>query len=144
MTFEEFLDQNGYLVYKNVGTSMLPLIKQGRDSFTLKKKTNERCKRWDVILYSTVPGRYVLHRIVEVRDHDYVVFGDHCMGLEYGITDEHILAVMTAFSRKGKHYTIEHRMYRLYVFFCCKPYKFKIFYRRMLSKMKRLARKLKG
>ena len=30
-TFEELLTQDGYLVYTNVGSSMLPLLRQRRD-----------------------------------------------------------------------------------------------------------------
>lgn len=30
-TFEEEIANNGFLLYRNVGDSMLPLIRQGRD-----------------------------------------------------------------------------------------------------------------
>lgn len=90
-TYEEYLAQNGELTYTNVGVSMLPMIKQGRDLFTLTKKTEARCQKYDVVLYRRPPNHYVLHRIVEVRERDYVILGDNCMNKEYGITDEDIL-----------------------------------------------------
>ena len=50
-TYEEFLEQNDSMTYGNVGVSMMPLLKQGRDLFTVKKKGGERCKKYDVVLY---------------------------------------------------------------------------------------------
>ena len=113
MTYEEYLEQNGTLTYRNVGTSMLPLLKQGRDLFTVTKKTQERCKKLDVVLYRR-GGKYVLHRIVEVRKEDYVILGDNCIQKEYGIRDEDILGVMTEYVRKGKRQSCKSFPYRAY------------------------------
>lgn len=114
MTYEEYLKAHGELTYTNVGVSMLPLIKQGRDMFTLTKKTEERCKKYDVVLYRRPPKSYVLHRVVMVRKDDYVILGDNCLNKEYGIRDEDILGVMTCFVRKGKDYSVNHKGYMLY------------------------------
>ena len=95
MTYEEYLDENGELTYTNVGTSMMPLLKQHRDLFTVTKRGSGRLKKGDVVLYRRPPNRYVLHRIIEVRPKDYVILGDNCVKKEYGIKDEDILAVMT-------------------------------------------------
>ena len=35
--YEEYLRKYHTLTYKNVGVSMLPLLKQGRDSFTVRE-----------------------------------------------------------------------------------------------------------
>ena len=37
-SYEEYLRKYHTLTYKNVGVSMLPLLKQGRDSFTVRMK----------------------------------------------------------------------------------------------------------
>ena len=81
---------------------MLPLLRRGKDAFTVVKKGPERCKKGDVVLYKRPPKSYVLHRIVEVRKDDYVILGDNCMRKEYGIKDEDILGIMTEYSRAGK------------------------------------------
>ena len=36
MTFEEVLEREGRLVYTNVGISMLPLLRQGKDLFVVE------------------------------------------------------------------------------------------------------------
>ena len=102
MTYEEYFKRHTELIYRNVGVSMLPMLKQGRDLFILKKKTDQRCKKYDVVLYYRKPGQYVLHRIVEVHEKEYVILGDNCEHKEYGIKEEDILAVMDSFVRKGK------------------------------------------
>ena len=112
---EEYLKEHGTLTYRNVGTSMMPLLKQGRDVFTLSKKTSERCKKNDVALYKRSDHVYVLHRIVDVREDDYVFLGDNCVSREYGIRDEDIIGVVTTFVHKGKQVSVDDPGYRLYV-----------------------------
>lgn len=114
-SLEEVLERDGRLTYTNVGVSMLPLLRQGRDVFTIERKTDARCKKYDVALYRREPHVYVLHRIVEVREHDYVFLGDNCINREYGITDGDILGVMTSFSHKGRTYGVDDIRYRMYV-----------------------------
>ena len=114
VTFEEYLEKHGHLVYTNVGTSMLPLLKQGRDLFIITAKDGQRFDAGDVVLYRRPPNQYVLHRVVQVRPEDYVILGDNCVNREYGIRDRDILGVMTAFIRKGKEHRVTDRGYRLY------------------------------
>ena len=114
ISYEAFLEQNGELTYSNVGVSMLPLLRQGKDLFTVVKKPPERCKAGDVVLYRRPPDQYVLHRIVAVRERDYVLLGDNCVSREYGIRDEDILGVMTGFVRNGKAHTVREPLYRAY------------------------------
>ena len=90
MTYEEYLEKNNTLTYTNVGVSMMPLLRQGRDLFTVTKKTGRRCKAGDVVLYRRPPNKYVLHRIIAVRPNDYVILGDNCIGREYGIKDKSV------------------------------------------------------
>ena len=59
-TFEKVLEKEGFLVYTSKGTSMHPLIKEGRDVLLIKKK-HEKLKRNDVVLYKGVSD--ILHFI---------------------------------------------------------------------------------
>ena len=116
ISYEEYLNRYGSLTYTNVGVSMLPLLRQGKDLFTVRKKTGKRCRVGDVVLYRRPPDQYVLHRIVEVRPSDYVILGDNCITREYGIRDEDILGVMTGFVRGKKEHSVNEKGYRLYSF----------------------------
>ena len=113
VSYEEYLEQNGSMTYTNAGRSMLPLLRQGRDLFTLKKKGPGRCRVGDVVLYRA-GEKYVLHRVVEVHENDYVILGDNCVCRETGISDEDIIGVMTGYVRKGKEHSVTDAGYRLY------------------------------
>lgn len=120
-TFEEEINKNGYLVYTNVGDSMMPLLRQNRDLLIISKKKG-RCKKYDVPLYKRDSGQYVLHRILKVREKDYVICGDNRWRREYGITDEQIIGVLTAVVRDGKTVPVTDRKYQRYVHLWCDFY----------------------
>lgn len=137
-TYEEYLEKYGELTYTNVGVSMLPMLRQGRDVFTVKKKTEERCRKYDVVLYRRPPNHYVLHRIVKVRENDYVICGDNCMNLEYGIKDEDIIGVLEEFVRKGHKISVDNFLYRSYSVIWCAIFPIRRIFMKIKAKFKGL------
>ncbi|MEE3450064.1 MAG: S24/S26 family peptidase [Acutalibacteraceae bacterium] len=121
-TYEEVLQKDGKLIYRNKGTSMLPLIRENRDLIIIEKKDVDRCKKYDIVLYKRKSGEYVLHRILKVRKEDYIIAGDHCTYKEYGITDNQILGVLTAVVRDGKTIKTTNKKYLLYTHLWCDFY----------------------
>lgn len=117
-TFEEEIRRKCKLYYTNVGDSMMPLIRQGRDILIISA-VNGRLKKYDVPLYKRDSGQYVLHRILKVRADDYVICGDNRWQREYGITDRHIIGVLTGIVRDGKEISVTDKKYRLYVHLRC-------------------------
>lgn len=125
-TFEKLLEQNGYIVYTNVGNSMMPFLRQRRDIIEIHKKGPDRCKKYDVVLYKR-GERYILHRILEVLpDGKYVIAGDNNTFLEKDITDEHILGVMTRVIRDGKSIYMNNPSYKTYVHIWCDAYQIRM------------------
>ena len=118
-TFEDELIRKGRLVYTNVGDSMMPLIRQGKDLLVISPKPEGRLKKYDVPLYKRDSGQYVLHRILKVRKNDYVICGDNRWQREYGITDRHIIGVLTSIVRDGREIKITEWKYRVYVHLWC-------------------------
>lgn len=118
-TYEDILNSKGRLIYTNVGTSMLPLLRQKRDLMIIDRKSVGRCKKYDAVLYKRTNGQYVLHRILKVRKNDYIICGDNCYHKEYGITDNQILGVLTAVVRDGKTVYTNNPGYLLYVHLWC-------------------------
>ncbi len=117
-TFEEQLDKNGYLVYTNKGVSMMPLLRQGRDVMVIRKRGAERLKKYDAVLFKRDNGAYVLHRILKVREHDYLIVGDNCRQKEY-VDDGHILGILTEIQRDGKTIRVTDPGYLAYVHLWC-------------------------
>lgn len=113
VSFEEYFQTHSSLTYKNKGISMLPLLREGRDLFTVSKKGSARCRVGDVVLFRR-NGRYILHRVVKVRADSYDCLGDNSVNREFGVKDADILGVMESFTRNGKQYPVTSPAYRLY------------------------------
>lgn len=127
MSFEQIIEQQGKLVFTNTGISMMPLLRQHRDLLIIAPKPEGRLRMWDVPLYRRDSGQYVMHRVLWVRKHDYVMCGDNQWSPEFGITDHHVIGVLEAVNRDGRllyvRSTPEHPhvplKYRVYVFLWC-------------------------
>lgn len=115
-TYEQELEKNGTLIYTTVGMSMRPFLRSGQDLMVIEARKGERFRARDVILYRRDSGKYVLHRIMAVRKHDYILCGDNCWDLEPGIRDDQVLGVLTAVIREGKRLNVSNFGYRAKVF----------------------------
>ena len=102
----EVLDSGGEFEFRPRGTSMLPLIKEGRDSVTIVKPCG-RLKRGDVALYKRSNGKFVLHRVIKVLPEEYFMCGDNQAIPERGITDGQIIAVASKFRIDGILYAAD-------------------------------------
>ena len=142
LSLKEYLERSGSLTYTNVGVSMMPLLRQGKDLFTVQKKGSERCKRGDVVLYTRASDPYVLHRVIEVRPDDYVILGDNCVAKEYGIRDEQILGVMTSFVRNGRTHSVTEKRYRLYTAYILRLLPVRVFCKKTKARLIRGIKKL--
>lgn len=100
------------------GTSMLPLIRGGRDTVVLKECSG-RLQKYDIPLYIRSDGSFVLHRVVGVRDGAYIMCGDNQVDKEYGVLPEQVKALMYAVVRDGKYYELSGVRYRLYCLAVC-------------------------
>ena len=119
---KEILDTTGVFVSTTSGVSMVPMLRNRRDTIIVKPAT-ERLKKYDVALYRRGDS-YVLHRVIKVLPDSYIIRGDNCIAKEYGITDEDVLGVLVEFYRKDKHISVNKRSYRLYSAFICAVHPF--------------------
>lgn len=125
MAFEEVLEKDGVLVYTNVGYSMMPLLRQRKDIIEIRRKTPDRCRKYDIVLYKR-NGKYILHRILKVLPDGYLIAGDHNTFVEKDVTDDMILGIMTRVIRNGKSITPENKWYKLYVHIWCDAYQIRM------------------
>ena len=94
------------------GVSMLPMLRQGKDTVVLSPAPEQLC-RYDLPLFRMDNGKYVLHRVIRAGK-TYTCRGDNLYSAEYNIRPDQILAVVTGFSRNGKMYSTRSLVYRLY------------------------------
>ncbi|MBO4979368.1 MAG: S24/S26 family peptidase [Clostridia bacterium] len=131
---EEYLKENGIYVGLTRGISMRPMLREGRDTILISPVSG-RLKKYDVPLYRRGED-YVLHRVVKVREQDYVICGDNCLRREYGITDEQLVGVLSGFRRGDRYVEIDSMCYRLYarVWVAIYPMRFVFMYLKMIAK----------
>ena len=122
MKIEDVLASEGKYVGPTVGISMLPMLKQRRDTIVVLPKT-ERLKPLDVALYRRGKA-YVLHRVLYPTDTGYIIRGDNCYSDE-NIPEQDVIGVLSEFFRKDKHYYCTDEKYLRYAKRRIKTYKFR-------------------
>lgn len=107
-----------YLPFR--GISMLPMLRQGKDQVELSPLP-EKLKKYDLPIYQYPSGKYVMHRVVKVRQDGYVCLGDNTYSYEY-IKPDQMIAVVSAFRRGDKRICVDAPGYRLYCRVWCALY----------------------
>lgn len=109
------LNELGFAVVPIEGTSMLPLLKEGKALVEVAVKDLKQLKKGDVVLYRKKEGTLVLHRIIKAEDGEvFTVLGDHQVTNAEQVHKEQILAVAEGFIINGRHIDEKTRWYRVY------------------------------
>lgn len=129
-SFEKELNESGKIIYTNVGVSMMPLLREGRDVMIIER-LDEKPKRLSAVLFVrkgvSGRGRYVVHRVVKIKKNDeYFIAGDNDAFGET-VRGEDILGVLTGVIRNGKPLNFKSFRYKCYIHLWCAPYRFRFF-----------------
>lgn len=108
------LEKNIDVTITATGDSMYPLWKHKRDRVVLTNCNKFNLKRGDIPLYKRSSGQYVMHRIIRVNNDSYDMCGDAQWHIEYNLPKENIIAVVKSFTRKGKEYSCNNFLFRVY------------------------------
>lgn len=111
---EDALKQNKTFTLPVTGTSMLPLLVQGRDTVELSR-IDSPLKIGDLPLYRRKDGAFVLHRIVGIENGKYTMCGDNQFILEKGIEQSQLIGIVTSITRDGKKFSVNQKKYCKYV-----------------------------
>lgn len=105
------------------GISMRPMLREARDTVTIAP-INRPLKKYDITLFVRDDGSYVLHRIVGTGE-TYTCIGDNQFVSER-VKPQQMIAVVCAFSRDDKEYSVLSPIYRVY----CRIWHYSRFFRR--------------
>ena len=144
---EEILAGGGEFRMYPKGTSMLPLIVQGRDSVVLKRNFEGAANKHDIAFYRRGNGQFVLHRVMKILDDGtYVMCGDNQTALEYGIKKGQIIGYVCKLYKGEDERSLTSLRYKLYLFmWCIMPYRRLVFFiKGKYSGLKRRVKKLFG
>ena len=144
-TIEELLKSNNVFVGTFAGTSMLPMLRERRDTIVVQPKT-ERLNTLDVALYK-VGEKYILHRVIKVLQNGYLIRGDNCYFNEF-VKEEAVIGVLTEFYREEERVFVNDKKYLKYAKNRVKNYRLRRFFyaitkfpRRVFSWIKRKCKK---
>lgn len=97
---ERILDEGSHVTLRVRGNSMRPLLRDGRDSVTIRRHREEEIRRGAVMFFRH-RGAHVMHRIKSVAGDEIVFAGDGNYRREEHARREDIIAVVTAVTRPG-------------------------------------------
>ncbi len=137
---EKELEQNGVYASNTLGTSMEPLFKTHRDMVIIKSPAAE-LKKYDVALYKDKYGRYVLHRVIRVKEEVYIIRGDNTFVNET-VPKTAVLGVLTAYRNKNKRHTVEDASFKIYSRFWHFIYPLRLAKHKLRAILSRMYRKL--
>lgn len=109
----DLLERDGRYISVPQGISMLPMIRGGQDAVVIEKH-KKTPKRYDLVIYVRGREQGVIHRVIHVKEDQYIICGDNCWQLEY-VKPEQIKGIVTEYCRKGKWHNVDYLPYRLYV-----------------------------
>ena len=133
--FRERLAAGQQVRFSPMGTSMLPMLREGRDSVVLSPPP-KKLRPFDLALYRRDSGAYVLHRITAVGQ-TYTCMGDNQFVSEHGLRHDQIIARVTGFRRNGREHSGTEPCYRLYCFLWHYSRPLRRFWRRGLGWLRR-------
>ena len=141
-TIEQNLAENGLHVSTTSGYSMYPMLRDRRDRVIIKPVRDNVLRKYDLPLYKTPNGKYILHRIVRVKDDHYIIRGDNTYTLEK-VPFDWVIGYVTEFYRKDKHILTTSRLYRAYAAVWNFIYPIRFAYRKLRSFAGRIWRNMK-
>ncbi|MBE6648284.1 MAG: hypothetical protein E7614_02045 [Ruminococcaceae bacterium] len=111
MKIEEALSEQGKCVFPVKGTSMLPLLRQERDTVVVVPLC-EMAEKYDVVLFR-MKENYILHRVIKIKKDRYIICGDNCISKEV-VPFGSVIGVAVGFNINGNYVSVDDEEYVKY------------------------------
>lgn len=96
------------------GISMLPLLRQGRDSVSLRR-VDGPIRKGDILFYQRPDGSFVLHRVRAMTPEGLTMMGDNQTLAERGVSPDWVIGRVTRIFRDDKEVICDGQRYRWYL-----------------------------
>ena len=110
----EVLSSGGEFRLYPRGISMLPLLRQGRDSVALRR-VDSPIQKNDILFCRRPDGTYVLHRVRAVTPKGLTLMGDNQTVPERGVSPDWVIGRVTRIFRDDREVICDGRRYRRYL-----------------------------
>ena len=98
------------------GNSMNPFLVSMRDQMTLGPWKDEDIRKGCVALVKDNRNNYLIHRIIARNEKTVILLGDGNIGFTETATMENIIGIMYSITRKGRTWTSDSFVWKLYSF----------------------------
>ncbi|MBQ3053812.1 MAG: S24/S26 family peptidase [Clostridia bacterium] len=138
-SIKQELKEGKTVIYYTMGISMEPLLKARRTHVVLTPVSKPQ--KYDILLYERQDGKYVLHRLLNIKNDFFYIRGDNTFYLEK-IHPSQIIGKVSRVYRNGRYIDVEKSfIYKVYVLVNIWSYPLR-FFRYKLKKLR--ARKQRG
>ena len=96
------------------GTSMLPLLRQGRDSVALRR-VDTPIRKNEILFYQRPDGSFVLHRVRSAMPDELTMWGDNQSIPERGVSPDWVIGRVTRIFRDDVEVICDSLRYRRYL-----------------------------
>jgi len=138
----EILQNDGQVIITVTGVSMFPMLRHHRDKVSLVGSREGYLKKYDIVLFVRPGGKYILHRIVAVKETGYVMIGDNQYVKEYPVLPSQVVGVVKGFWRNKKYISCDNFIYYLYCRFWVQSYPLRLLYSKCRQGYLKLLKKI--
>lgn len=110
----EQLNKDGFVVSGFKGSSMYPFLKQNKNKILIERTNKNNINKYDVVLYK-YNNKYILHRIINIKDNICVIRGDNTIVKEY-ISINNIIAKLKGYYSKDKYIEVNIELNKKYYY----------------------------
>lgn len=111
LTIEDALIKYKKCIFPIKGVSMLPMLEQDKDTVVVVP-CEKQLQKYDLVLCK-YREKYILHRIIAVKDGYYLLCGDNCITTEK-VKKDRVLGVAEGFFKDGKYISCSDEAYLKY------------------------------
>lgn len=108
---ETLLNRDNLIVSEIKGNSMYPFLIADKHKVIIAK-TN-KINLYDCILYKDTHNKYILHRVINIKDNYYEVRGDNTLIIEK-IPKENVLGILTQYYDSNKCIDVDYDLNKKY------------------------------
>lgn len=109
--------RDGYDVEFTVtGNSMWPILCHKRDSVIISACNVQKIKCGDTVLYCPIPEKYLLHRVMSVKNGKFCTAGDYNCFYDGNFSTDCVIGKVTTYIRNGKKFPADSFAMRIWSF----------------------------
>jgi len=136
--FREQLENDKKVQFTPAGMSMRPMLDDKADRVFVERASKENVKKWDVVLFESDNGAYIMHRVVRLDDDGFITRGDNNCYNDKKQSYDALIGRVYQYEHKGKMHGVTDTSYRFYVIVWMTCYLPRKIFRKIKQKIRKI------